>query len=981
MNTKLSKKTAAWSLYQVLGLVMILSMLFAAPLAVMAWTVPEPPDQEPGGIVTIKVGDSFEGQYDKTLPVEVTVTSGPVSSAYPEGYKPPCVPVGWGVDGIWTCEIQLDPDEAVSVGEYTYMVKQGDVVEYGTFTDAAPPKVGSLNHCDPPTPYDQATYTCAGTGNIGWTSGANDGIYYEGDAIPYRAYFQNLVIGNEYWYEMEWDTTKSSKHALDYITSYNYTVLQADPCIGLFCSGAPHDTIAIPEDTFMTSHPDWMGTQAPGVFSMWGGEFDMTGPYTTPGNYIGDTSTSIKVYFTATQTEAVIAWGGHISERANWGPDNSAVFIPGKPFHMRSKGFFDITNNTSRSSGSTDLALDSTGVIYPAKVTIVKEVIPLANTSPEWFYFTGSFGPFQLRDYTDPTEKEITFTVLDFGQKTITETVPTGWDLKTISCVQSVVGAEGSVISVVPPSAVIDVQEASMWTCTFNNELQLGSLTLRKTVDNTNGGTLTKADFPVYIGSDLKAWDTKYDLLAGSYTVSETSQPGYTASVWGGDCAADGTVIIEPGVDKECTITNTAQPAYVTLTKVVTNNSGGSAMPNDFNLRLKPTVGADIPMLSGVQLQVMPGTYQALEDLVSGYAFVGFTGDCDTNGYITVGLGQSKSCTLTNDDIQSYVTVNKVVQNNYGGTAGVNDFQLKVGATGVNSGQALPVNPGTYVISETLVAGYEFVSISGNCYMDSGTIKVDVALGQSRTCTITNRDIQPKLYVIKVVVGGTAVPADFMMHVTGTNVSPANFPGAGAPGTLVTLNQGTYLVTETVDPMYSVSYSADCGGTIYVGQTKTCTVTNTLKVPGWTPGFWKNHGPGAPHGKDAWQYTAFMPGDLLDDVFELGMVAGLPVKGSSTGFIDKTLMEALGFRGGGGEAGAAEILLRAGVASLLNASFVENYGHPTIPNLVFPMTVDEVIEAVNEALDSFDRYEMLTLAAELDMLNNGSWEFPWHLLP
>ncbi|MFO7639292.1 MAG: hypothetical protein R6X14_08410 [bacterium] len=45
------------------------------------------------------------------------------------------------------------------------------------------------------------------------------------------------------------------------------------------------------------------------------------------------------------------------------------------------------------------------------------------------------------------------------------------------------------------------------------------------------------------------------------------------------------------------------------------------------------------------------------------------------------------------------------------------------------------------------------------------------------------------------------------------------------------------------------------------------------------------------------------------------------------------------------------------------------------------MTVAEVIDAVNEALDSFDRYEMLTLAAELDMLNNGSWEFPWHLLP
>jgi hypothetical protein len=334
------------------------------------------------------------------------------------------------------------------------------------------------------------------------------------------------------------------------------------------------------------------------------------------------------------------------------------------------------------------------------------------------------------------------------------------------------------------------------------------------------------------------------------------------------------------------------------------------------------------------------------------------------------------------------------VVNNYGGTKVANDWTLyataaapidrnfdNLGGSGVL--KTVYANVG-YVLSESTVFGYTASNWSCNLPGVLTGSTVTLALGQEVTCTITNSDIQPKLYVIKVVDNkgyGTKTPADFMMHVTGTNVSPANFPGAGAPGTLVTLNQGTYLVTETVDPMYSVSYSADCGGTIYVGQTKTCTVTNTLKVPGWTPGFWKNHGPGAPHGKDAWQYTAFMPGDLLDDVFELGMVAGLPVKGSSTGFIDKTLMEALGFRGGGGEAGAAEILLRAGVASLLNASFVENYGHPTIPNLVFPMTVDEVIEAVNEALDSFDRYEMLTLAAELDMLNNGSWEFPWHLLP
>jgi hypothetical protein len=105
---------------------------------------------------------------------------------------------------------------------------------------------------------------------------------------------------------------------------------------------------------------------------------------------------------------------------------------------------------------------------------------------------------------------------------------------------------------------------------------------------------------------------------------------------------------------------------------------------------------------------------------------------------------------------------------------------------------------------------------------------ITLGVGDTATCTITNDDIQPKLIVIKHVVGGPAVASNFTMTVTGNSPSPASFAGAESPGTTVNLNAGTYNVTEANKPGYIASFSTDCSGSIAIGQTKTCTVTNTF---------------------------------------------------------------------------------------------------------------------------------------------------------
>ena len=78
--------------------------------------------------------------------------------------------------------------------------------------------------------------------------------------------------------------------------------------------------------------------------------------------------------------------------------------------------------------------------------------------------------------------------------------------------------------------------------------------------------------------------------------------------------------------------------AYITVVKVVINDNGSSALPDDFASRSKG-------MMSRVAwlFPVNPGTYTAGETLLVGYTFEGFSGDCDFNGDTTVALGESKT--------------------------------------------------------------------------------------------------------------------------------------------------------------------------------------------------------------------------------------------------------------------------------------------------------------------------------------------------
>jgi hypothetical protein len=115
----------------------------------------------------------------------------------------------------------------------------------------------------------------------------------------------------------------------------------------------------------------------------------------------------------------------------------------------------------------------------------------------------------------------------------------------------------------------------------------------------------------------------------------------------------------------------------------------------------------------------------------------------------------------------------------------------------------------------------------------TGVDSITIQVGLETTCTFHDSK-KAKLNVIKHVVndhGGTKAASDFQISVTGTNPSPAIFPGEESPGTLVTLEAGDYSVDETELDGYSKTFDGDCSGTISAGDEKTCTITNDDIAP------------------------------------------------------------------------------------------------------------------------------------------------------
>ena len=127
------------------------------------------------------------------------------------------------------------------------------------------------------------------------------------------------------------------------------------------------------------------------------------------------------------------------------------------------------------------------------------------------------------------------------------------------------------------------------------------------------------------------------------------------------------------------------------------------------------------------------------------------------------------------------------------------------------------------------------------------------------------------------------------------------------------------------------------------------TPTEVHCIEGCGSGYWKQE----QHFR-AWLPTGYRPDDRIGSTFSSAELYELE---------EDTLLQALNFPGGDGSQEKAQILLRAAVAALLNAS------HPDI-HYAPSWTLDVITVGVNAALASGNPEAMLALKDTLESLNN-----------
>ncbi len=493
----------------------------------------------------------------------------------------------------------------------------------------------------------------------------------------------------------------------------------------------------------------------------------------------------------------------------------------------------DTRQGSFTANDGDDIVCIFTNTLQTGSIKVVKDVINDNGGTKTYadFHFTLGGNQYSFDPTTSPD-----------GEKTVT--LPVGSGPFTVTEPEANTMGYATTYS---NCANLTVVAGQTQTCTITNNDVSPTLTLVKTVVNNNGGTATSANFQGKIDSNEVAWSTAVPLSAGAHTASEAAilpgGAGYSAGSWTGDCAANGSITLNLGQNATCYITNDDVAPSLTLNKIVSNTHGGTASAIDWMLTANgpsPLSGAGADgtndVVSGPSFQA--GTYTLSESGgISGYSASDWSctnGITVTNNQITLKTGDTTTCTIINSDIAPIITIIKQVLNPYGSALAASAFPLFVDGNSVTSGQAnTQFNAGSHIVTETQQNGYEFTSFTGdNCSIVDGVWTAVGYIGGTTTCTITNTAIQPKLIVKKHVIndnGGTKSADDFQMTVSGTSVSSTQFAG-DEDGTTVYLSEGTYSVDELADNGYAKTLSKDCSGSIKIGETKTCTITNDDKA-------------------------------------------------------------------------------------------------------------------------------------------------------
>ncbi|MBK9090529.1 MAG: IPTL-CTERM sorting domain-containing protein [Holophagales bacterium] len=497
------------------------------------------------------------------------------------------------------------------------------------------------------------------------------------------------------------------------------------------------------------------------------------------------------------------------------------------------------------------------GTCLPAKgsVTIVKQTAP-QDAGGQMFAFAGSLGAFSLTG-----GQSRTISSLVPGTYDVTETLPSGWKLTQITCIDP---DGGSTFNLATSSARIDVDAGEHVTCTFLNTAQ-GSVTIvKQTAPQDTGGQMFAfagglGAFSLTGGQSR----TTSNLGPGTYDVTENLPAGWKLSQItcvdpdGGStfnlATSTASIDVDAGEHVTCTFLNTAQGSVTIVKQTVPQDTGGQTFAFAGGLGAFSLTGGRSRTTSNLG----PGTYDVTENLPAGWKLSQIT--CvDPDGGSTFNLatstasidldaGEHVTCTFLNTAQGSVTIVKQTVPQDARGQTFA--FAGGLGAFSLTGGQSSTIpnlGPGTYAVTEVLPPGWELTQITcvdpdgGSTFnLATSSASIDLDAGEHVTCTFLNT-AQGSVTIVKQTIPQDAGGQTFAFA---GGLGAFSLTG-GQSRTIPNLGPGTYAVTEGALPpgwhLTAITCVDPDGGSTFnlptstasievdAGERVTCTFLNTL---------------------------------------------------------------------------------------------------------------------------------------------------------
>lgn len=777
-------------------------------------------------------------------------------------------PDGSIVRGDGSLTLGWDTVQADLSGKFTYFYQLDGIVglyevrvynsPWSGSLDQAPLATTTFTEAPPKANLDQvrngpATAPVSPGDWVNGNAGPSNAHYIEGYSIPYRCVMTDLPTGTPITLTLGYDIKHGGKHALDYLTYYDriniplhndvfgHSAETIDPLIGVTVSTVTMTTFPIPAPSSAGSPVPGEPTTSFNSLSDWEKLMTLYGGTITGISYVsqGDltaskSETQLSVIFTVDSSTAVLAWGGHIASRTDWGYEpggdpRSAGGISGSPYHMR---LIDWSLNTL---GQQDRSLKSAAVYAPGSITVIKDAIP---DDPQEFPFTSTtLGSFNLDD-DGVGDNFIIFSGLAAGTYVVTEVVPSGWDLASIGISDPTgdSGSSGSTATIVLAAGetVIVTFTDTKWGKIIVDKITVPAADPQSFSFDASGPNSYSASFSL---TDAQTpWDSGWLKPGSGYSVIETVPGGWdlTSVTVNGVASSNGaSLTLNPGQILYVNFTDTKRGHIIVHKTTVPPGD-----PADFTFDPDYQV-ANFVLSDGEQYDsgaIMPGTYHVQELAVEGWDLTGLTvtdpsggssADLGT-GTATIGLaaGETVHVYYTNTK-RGKIIVDKVTDPSGSsqsfdflvtGPSYSDSFSLTDAAAPHDSGW---IKPSIYAVSETVPAGW--VLTSAVCSDGSPINNIILDPGETVIVTFTNERAPP----------GKASLGNFVWEdLNGNGVQDPSEPGVSGVTASLYRSDGTFVGSTTTDGSGYYSFTDLDPGDYYLEFTLPSGYVFTLRDEG-----------------------------------------------------------------------------------------------------------------------------------------------------